>query len=200
MIHATLVIEDQLHLNVLKRILEFLQHPVEINSVLGLRGSDYIRRNLAAFNQAARIMPYIILTDLDQNECPPALIRQWIHFDLHPDLLFRIAVREAESWLLADRANFAAFLGISSALIQREPETIQNPKEYIAQLARKSRKRKIREDLAPRGTATVGKNYNTTLGDFTRHYWDIDVASQHSSSLSGLLSSLNRLAAQHSKR
>lgn len=198
-IYINVVVEDEVHLNILTRILDYCVPTFVINSTYGLRGNQYIKQNLRAFNQAARFTPFLVLTDLDNNECPPFLLNKWIDFEPHPNLIFRIAVQEAESWLLADRENFAAFLGISPAKIERNPEAILNPKEYIVQLARKSRIRKIKEALVPFGTATVGPNYNFTVAEFILKKWKIDSAVQNSKSLSGLIKALNSFEAKRCK-
>ena len=67
------------------------------------------------FNHGAKGTPFILLTDLDKNECAPMLIQEWLTDPLHPNLIFRVAVHEVEAWILADREAFAPFLGISPA-------------------------------------------------------------------------------------
>jgi len=46
--------------------------------------------------------------------------KKWLPYPKHPNLLFRVAVKEVEAWLLAHRAAFATFLGISDKLIPQE--------------------------------------------------------------------------------
>ncbi|NIA30870.1 MAG: hypothetical protein GWP06_13270 [Actinobacteria bacterium] len=151
MMYINLVVEDDVHSNILKKVLHYCDLELEIVHSFGFKGNAYIKKNLPAFNQAARINPYLVLTDLDRYECPPLLLKDWIHFKVHSNLIFRIAVREAEAWLIADRKNLAFFLGVSEARIERNPEEIANPKEYLVNLAKRSRKRHIREDIVPRG-------------------------------------------------
>ncbi|MDF2210039.1 hypothetical protein L1F28_15070 [Arthrospira platensis NCB002] len=44
-------------------------------------------------------MAYLVLTDLDKSECPLAIINEWLKSQpKHPNLLFRVAVKEVESW------------------------------------------------------------------------------------------------------
>lgn len=191
-IYINLVVEDAIHQGVLSRILKDATKLYQIGSVFGLRGNGYIKKNLFAFNQAAKISPYLVLTDLDLKTCAPALRMEWMSFSQHPNLIFRIAVREAETWLFADRENFADFLDISVALIDRNPESINNPKEYIINLARRSRQRKIRENLVPTGSANVGKLYNSTLLKFINSQWDIEAARKCSPSLDKLMVKLER--------
>jgi hypothetical protein len=190
-IPINLLIEDELHLNVLTMVLGSFPQKYVINRIFGKKGKNFIKDNLRAYNKAASISPYLVLVDLDNAECPLIIINTWLNFTKSNNFLFRIAVREAEAWLISDRDNFASFMGVSRDRIDLNPENIQEPKEYIINLARKSRKRRIREDLIPEGKASVGKNYNTCLSDFVLNYWDIKKAQKTSKSLEHLVNALN---------
>lgn len=190
-IPINLLIEDELHLNVLTRVLSSFNQKYEVNRIFGKKGKNFIKDNLRAYNQASSISPYLVLVDLDNAECPLIIINGWLNFTKSDNFLFRIAVREAEAWLISDRDNFASFIGVSRDRIDLYPENIPEPKEYIINLARKSRKRKIKEDLVPEGKASVGRNYNTCLADFVLNYWDINKAMTNSKSLEHLMKALN---------
>lgn len=130
-------------------------------------------------------MPYLILTDLDNKECAPTMIQEWLPETKNPNLIFRIAVREVESWVLADRPGFAKFLGISPKKVAAKPDDLPDPKAYLINLARKSRKRAIREDIVPRqgSTAKQGPAYNECLVSFVQEAWNPSNASLSSPSL-----------------
>ncbi|OGJ89502.1 MAG: hypothetical protein A2487_06340 [Candidatus Raymondbacteria bacterium RifOxyC12_full_50_8] len=189
-INVNLVVEDDIHLFVLRRVIRYSSRNFEIYRVLGKRGNSYIKQNMLAFNKAAKHFPFIILTDLDRAICAASLIDEWIAFKKDGNLLFRIAIREAEAWLLADRKNFASFLGVSDNIIDRDPEGIDNPKEYIINLAKRSSKRNIKKDIIPQGTASIGRNYNTCIGEFILNSWSVDDACRHSKSLQGLVTKI----------
>lgn len=191
--YINLLIEDELHLNVVTKLLLDVSPAFMIHRVFGKRGKSFIKQSLRAYNQAAQLMPYLVLVDLDNDECPPSLINSWLPFRKNDNLVFRIAVREAETWLISDKNNFASFMGVSKDIIALEPEKLPDPKEHIINLARRSRKRNIREDLIPEGKATVGRNYNTCLADFVFRKWEARKAMKHSRSLSGLIRSLDLL-------
>src|SRR5665213_1999972 len=117
-IPINLAVEDELTERVLRVVLKATARPYSVEAVYCKGGCTYLRQKILAFNQAARIRPYLLVTDLDNGECPPDLIENWFGCKLadypsrkHPNLLFCVAVREIESWLLADRAGFARFLG-----------------------------------------------------------------------------------------
>ena len=187
MSYLNLVVEDNLQFGLLRKIIREVRPDMEFGEPIGRRGNDYIKQNLRSYNEASRHLPFLILTDLDQDACPIALIKKWITFDKHPNLLFRIAVREAEAWLLADRGNLAKFLSVAVSRISLHPETIDDPKQYLIGLARRSRRREIREDIVPIGTAKAGPAYNLQLAQFIDKFWNWEVAQQNSESLSRLI-------------
>jgi len=189
-------VEDDLSAAVIRKILERSGQPFYPGtSYIGQR-FGYLHRNIRGFNKAAQGTPWIVLTDLDKSKCPPELIRLWLPEPKHPNLLFRVAVREVEAWLLADRVGFARFLGIRKELIPPNADAIQDPKQHLINLARKCRRRDIREDIVPpRGsTRQIGPNYNGRLVSFVHHNWDALLATQSSESLMRTFKSLSRFA------
>lgn len=186
-----IVIEDDLSLEVAKKVIcntgnSFFIDRVwpDISRKKSTRGSGYIQVKLNAFNNAARHTNFLVLTDLDQNECAPSFIDELLEREKENNLFLRIAVREVESWILADRDNFANYISISPALINPDPETLEDPKNYLFTLARQSRKRRIREGIPPADrTARIGKEYNPLLITFVRDHWDFKQAAKHSDSL-----------------
>jgi hypothetical protein len=161
----------------------------------GLKGNIFIKDNLHKFNEAAEYAsPYIILTDLDDKSCPIALLQEWMPFKPHKNLLFRIIVHEVEAWILADRANIAKFLGVPASRISLEPERILKPKEYIFDLARKSKKHSIKEGIPPKGTARMGQLYNSLLSRFVLQEWSPEAASEHAPGLKKFIRRLEEFA------
>ena len=67
-----------------------------------------------------------------------------------PEDVFPVAVREVEAWLLADRKHLAHFLHVPITQIPLAPEELENPKQTLVNLARKSRVRSIQKDMVPR--------------------------------------------------
>ena len=136
----------------------------------------------------------MLITDLDRWTCPPGLLADWLPAGPSPRLLFRVAVRETESWLLSDREAFAAFLGISVAKVPERPEDLNDPKVALLQLVRKSKRRDLKQDLMPasRISFPVGLGYNDRLVHFVNEYWDCHRAAQVSQSLARAVKSLAR--------
>jgi len=101
-------------------------------------------------------------------------------------MLFRVAVREVEAWLLADRVGIAKYLNLPLAKTPQHPEHEVDPKQSLINLVRKCKKRRLVEELVPAtgSSASVGPLYNTRMGDFVRDIWNIQRAVENSDSLS----------------
>ncbi len=181
-----LAVEDDLSESVVRRLLLDTGRDYAIGIVFGRGGFGYLKNRANNWNAAAAAgTPILLLTDLDTDLCPANLIESWL--DLEPDanLIFRVAVREVESWLLADRDGLADFLGISAVRVPEQPDQVLDPKQSLVNLARGSRRRSLRESIVPRqgSTAVQGPDYNGCLGDFVRNRWDRDAAAGRSPSL-----------------
>ena len=155
--------------------------------VLRLRrgGFGYLRSSMRKFCELARQMPVLLLTDLDAVPCPTALIADWSRNNAIPDqLIFRVAVRQVESWLLADRENIANFLMIGMRRVPVDPDKLPDAKKCLLQLAKQAPRRVREELLAVRGaTASQGLGYNALLSDFVRSSWNPVKAATRSDSL-----------------
>ncbi|WP_273278520.1 hypothetical protein [Methanothrix soehngenii] len=202
-IPINLAFEDDLSLEILLRLLE---SPGVLSSdkrfSVGIRfagnGYGFLKRNICGFNKASKGMPYLILTDLDYRECAPILIQEWLPETKNPNLIFRIAVREVESWVLADRLGFARFLGIAQNKLLDNPDDLPDPKAHLINLARVSRKRDLREDIVPRrgSTAKQGPAYNERLISFIQKSWNPSMARLQSPSLDRTLRALESFVPQ----
>lgn len=170
--------------------------------VYGLKGKDQIKRNLSAYNQAARFGLWCVLLDLDQEtECAPALCARLLP-EPGAGMCFRMVVRSIEAWLMADRERLASFLSVSPSHIPRDVEQIAHPKETMVNLARRSRKRAIREDMVPRPGSgrSVGPAYTARLIEFItdpERGWRPLAAANVADSLRRCLHCLERLRKSH---
>ena len=123
--------EDVLSEAVAIKIINSVTTDFTVVLTLGKKGNGYLKSKLYNFNQISRQHPFLVLTDLDDSPCPLHTISNWITTPLNPQLIFRIAVREVESWLLADRDAIASFLGVSVATCPNNPDTLHDPKQEI---------------------------------------------------------------------
>jgi len=193
MIPVNIVVEDALSEAVLRKILSESQTSFSVAYCYGKCGYGYIKRTAHAFNNAAKGMPYLILSDLEE-QCAPVQIRDWLPSHIHSNLLFRIAVKEVESWLLADRDGFASFLGIAGKLVPRNVDEEPDPKQLLIALAKRSRKRELREAIVPRprSIASIGPDYNGCLSSFVYEAWNLNEAANNSPSLCKCIKSIDR--------
>lgn len=155
-------------------------------------GYGYLKANIQALNRASAKTPHLLLTDLDLAACAPELIHDWIAEPLHPNFVFRVAVREVEAWLLADLQNFAHFLHLPADDIPPNVESVAQAKEEIVRLAALSPDGETRDNLVPRpgSTATTGRLFTRSLVGYVRDFWDIDAAAAKADSLHRALESL----------
>lgn len=183
-IPINLVFEDAISEFTMIKLLNSFGNKFYIGKSYQGYGFGYIKTNIGGFNQAAISTPFFVLTDLDTYECPVALINDWISQPLKSNLIFRIAVREVEAWLLADIEGFSDFLGVSKANFPINPDMEIDPKRTLISLVKRSRKRHIKEDIVPiNDNAQIGPNYNERLMQYVSDYWDLDRAMQKSSSM-----------------
>ena len=110
-------------------------------------------QNMASFGY-----PVLLIADLDSAECPESLRSTWLEAKPNECFLFRVAVREIEAWLLADRLAIADFLKINRKKVPDAPERLTDPKATLLRLARGA-SRKIQEGLS--------QNPNLRSADFT---------------------------------
>ena len=202
MIPISIVTEDLLSEEVTCRLLAESNRPFSVTArfpqedrISASRGNSYIEKKIGGFNNAGRTRPFFVLLDLDTRNCAPVYIRQLLPSGMSQYLLLRIAVREVESWLLADREGFSQFLGIALNLVPKEPDYIPDPKKALFDLVAKSRHRRLREAILPtHSTARCGPDYNGTLIRYLTDKWDLSRAAACSGSLSRTVRALNNFA------
>ena len=164
-------------------------------AVYGKNGKTALRQKINGYNNAARHAPWVVLVDLDREaECAPPLREAWLP-EPAPDLCFRVAVREIEAWLMADPETLAGFLGVARNRIPSRPEDSDQPKAAMVNLARRSRRRAVREDMVPRAESgrPVGPAYTSRLIEYVEGRWRPEVAAGHSESLRRAITCLEQL-------
>ena len=194
MIYFTSVYEDAITHQVMLKIFDYFGYFSEYRAI-PCNGKGKIKKRIKAYNVAAKYEYYFVITDLDNEyECAPLLINDWLPELQSKQLFFRVAVREVESWLMADRENFAAFFSINKKQIPLEPDNEVDPKRTVISLAKRSRKREIKEAIIPIDDYTsIGPEYNTKLQCFVHDFWDINSARKNSLSLDKAIKSLEKI-------
>ena len=198
MIYFTSVYEDEPTHQVMLRLYEYFKGRFSELRSISCNGKGKIKKQIGAYNNAAQYNHYFIIADLDNSyDCAPSLINDWLPDKHTSKFLFRVAVHEIESWLLADRANFAAFFSISQVLVPLYPDNELDPKQTVITLAKKSRKREIREAIVPADDfVKIGQGYNVQLQKYIQNVWDINSARKNSPSLDKAIKSLEKIAYQ----
>lgn len=157
-----------------------------VGTVYGRRGADYIEKKITGFNQLAQGIPILTLVDLMDldSDCPAEIVQEWLpHRNEH--MLLRLVVREIESWILADRAAISRFFGIRKALVPHHPETLEDPKATLVDLARSSSRAGLQNAIVPDDPTTndEGPAYTTRMQRFVRDQWTVGDAVENASSL-----------------
>lgn len=164
-------------------------------AVYGRNGKLALRQKINGYNNAARHALWIVLVDLDREaDCAPPLRAAWLPKPA-PYLCFRVAVRQVEAWLMADAASLAPFLGVAHNRIPSAPEHSDHPKESMVNLARRSGRRAVREDMVPREGSgrPVGPAYTSRLVEYVESRWRPEVAARHAESLRRAIACVERL-------
>lgn len=185
MIPIALATEDRLSEAVGLRLLREASQRFVADPLLRKGGAGYLKSKMNNWQEIAVRRPVLLLTDLDRTSCAPALVANWCGATKLPkNLLLRVAVREVESWILADHEGFAAWSGVKKRIVGN-PDELPDPKRALLELARHAR-REIREDLVPAkaAIASQGLGYNAQLCAFVEAGWNPARASKRSPSLS----------------
>jgi hypothetical protein len=187
--------EDALSEAVLERIIS-RNTSIMIAKRLTKGGFGYLRSNFASLSKAADVIPLVMLTDLDGADCAPSLIQDWRANTAYisPHLHLRVAVREVETWLLADQEGLSAHLGGVHMQLPQDVEALEDPKRTLLSGASKA-KRAIRELVVRHDGRQLrqGLGYNAVLAAFVRSRWDLDSASDRSDSLARAIARIEAL-------
>lgn len=147
------------------------------------RGVTKLIPELPRFVEQSRFQPVLCVADTDRM-CPVQWLKKWSPRHFPERFFLRLAVPEAESWVLADRQGVSEFFKVSTAQINPNPEQLEDPKREVLRLARKSKVRQIRDEMVSvTDINRVGSGYNTHLSALVRENWRAMRASERSSSL-----------------
>lgn len=156
-------------------------------------GKDYPDARLRAFNAAAHWQPWLVLRDSDR-DCAAELATRLLHAPA-PHMRFRLVVPSIEAWLLADREQFARYIGVTIDAVPDTPEQQLDAKATVLELARRSTKRTVREAMLPncRSGRREGRDYAASMIEFINSIWTPTRAAANSPSLSTAIERLRSL-------
>jgi hypothetical protein len=191
-----LATEDSLSEAVGYRLLAEVGPDIEVGLTFRKNGFGYLKVNIEKFCNIAQRSPLLLITDLDKAKCAASLISKWMVSRTCPDnLIFRVAVREIEAWLLADHVGMKKLLVAGATDLPKDPDLLPDPKQVLLKLARKA-PRAVQSDLVVESgaIASQGLGYNHRMGDFVRNTWDPKRAELCSDSLCQTLNRLRQMA------
>jgi hypothetical protein len=187
-------VEGLLDAAVVRKLFATSKIPVGRN--FGGSGKNFILSRLSKWNQAAKYSPWFVMVDLDQEACVPLALKNWLPAP-SPLMRFRIAVKEVESWLLADRAGLGEFLGFDPTKIPLSPDELEDPKSALLTLCRSSNDSSVKKDMLPRDNykSLEGPAYASRLTSFVGEAWNPKEARKVSPSLDKCLTTLKAFRA-----
>ncbi len=142
--------------------------------------------------------PWVVLRDLDNDaDCGGMLVSKLLP-ERSSFMELRVAVRQVEAWLLADRLAFASYFAVSTARIPSAPDGCADAKRVVVDVCSTSKKSAIRHDMAPRlgSGRKVGPGYEGMIIAFADSAWDPRRAALESPSLARALDRIGELVAR----
>jgi hypothetical protein len=165
-----------------------LAHPA-----INARGITKLVDSLPRYRQVAQRYPVLCLADVDRG-CAAQLSAKWRTQHAPASFLLRLAVPEAESWVLADMSGFADFLRVTANRLPHHPDNDQDPKRTVLNLARQSKVRALRQEMVSDADPDrPGTGYNHHLCAFVMAGWDPVAAALRSPSLARATNRLSML-------
>lgn len=179
-----LATEDQLSEAIALRLISEVTTPYQITHKLRKGGFGYLRSKMDSWRQMAEHQVMMVLTDLDRADCLVEFRDQWLNTRQPPaSLMLRVAVREVESWVLADHAAMRILIG-AKGVLPVAPDLLVDPKQVLLRLA-KSAPKDVRQDLLKTidGNLSPGLGYNACLTEWVNSTWSPQRAADRSPSL-----------------
>jgi len=189
----TAAVEGEVDAAVVERLAD--HSGVSVSEIYGKNGKAALKQRLSNYNNAAQFAPWLVLVDLDNDfSCAPDLVVSWLPNPAR-QMRFRVAVRQVEAWLLADRERIAGFLGVRKSQVPSSPEDLTDAKRALIDLARRSRRRDIRVDMVPRPSSgrKVGPAYVSRIIEYVYEAWRPRVAASNAASLAKCLRRLRAI-------
>lgn len=191
-VYAEVIVEgatDEPVINALMRAAGWADSEFRVRSV---NGKGVIDSDLKNYWEAARVLPYVIFCDLDQDAdgCPVTLRAELVEHTPaeSPDLLIRIVDQCIESWILADRHGVAEFCNRSVASV-KPPASHHKP--YLLRMMKDA---KFKDAVEKKGRELdFGPAYAVHLQRLMARHWRIERAATESDSLRRALERLTDL-------
>lgn len=188
--------EDILSETVAERLVHESTRNLQIAVRVRRNGNAYLKSKFPELLKTSAKIPVFLITGLDNIQCPVELIKNWTqNTPAPPGMIMRVAVREVESWILADRDGFSGYTGIPVEKMALNPDALSDPKRVRLNLVKRYARKRIKESLLPSKSSSskIGWKYNAVLCQFARDVWSVDRAVRHSVSLRRAVNRLSSL-------
>lgn len=193
-IYAFAYVEDEATKAVLNKILSFVNGKSDNRFCMQpgfpsiTRGFGKLKKTAKSFVDTTRNGCWaIFITDLDNIDSIQSLCNEWFSLPcfrlLPPQMVFRVAVREVESWIMADVQGISEFFNIHESNFSDDPDSLPDPKQYLLNLIRRKCRKKVFQNMLPEDNQCIGIEYNPQLKKFINQNWDIERAMAKSTSL-----------------
>ena len=191
-VYAQVIVEGSTDIPVVTALMRAAGWADSEFSVTSANGKGAIDNNIRKYWKAARVLPYVIFRDLDQDAdgCPVAL-RSALSSKTpgdSPNLLIRIVDQCIESWMLADKRGIAEFCGVSPARVKIPAS---HHKSYLLSMFREA---KLKDAVAHvDNELDFGPAYELHVQRFMTTAWNAGRAADDSPSLRRALQRLRAL-------
>jgi hypothetical protein len=201
--------EDEATRAVIVRLIKDYAPNLHILRELPARGSQ-VKAKIPNFNELARTIPVILLTDLDDDPCGPIgknnLLGTLVQ---EQDFVINIAVDEVEAWLMADRDGFARYFGVPVAQMPISVMQKMSGRKALPEVSvpvksswlfthdlmhhSTNAEKKAQVAVSPMDNNSKGKEYNTAVVPFIQDVWNPEEARVASDSLNRMIVRLGKL-------
>lgn len=162
-------------------------------SPINCGGVSRLLSQLDRYQTLARLYPVLCIADTDRR-CAVELLEKHRPPNLSARFLFRLAVPEIESWILADNKGFAEHFRVPESRLPRKPDELQDAKLTILRLIQKSKSKLYRDEMiSAYDRNKLGTGYNLHLSSFVREKWAVEEAGKRSDSLARSVQRLQEL-------
>ena len=174
---------------------------LHVDRVIVFEGHGNLDPHVNRWCERSNRRPMLVLRDLDPTlgaDCSPGLVDRLAGpGPRSTTTLVRIAERELESWLLADREAVALYFHVRAASVPTIPDAEPDPKRALIDLCRSSAARSIRSGMVPKPDSgrAVGPEFTGLVIGFGSTVWNVERARTVSPSLDRAMTALERLAA-----
>lgn len=162
---------------------------------LDTQGVTKLIRQLDRYVKVAKHGPAVLCVADTDGKCPVEWLAKWLPKRVPDRFVMRLAVTEAEAWLLADHQGMQGHFGIPAGKLPREPDECLDPKADLLRLLWRHAPRELKQDMVQGQVNPLrcGTGYNVNLRSFVAQRWNPEHAAQRSASLQRAVSRIRQL-------